>query len=287
MGTKYIKSPLNYTGGKYKALEHIMSKFPRSMNRFVDLFCGGLNVGINVRAGEILANDHLTPLIGMYQMFQTTDVEVLLERIKQRIRQYGLTKTNALGYVALRDEYNRTRRPLDLFVLTCFAFNYQLRFNAEHEFNTSFGKDRSSFGDSMEKRLVEFCKELQSKNIRFTALDFESFDFSVLEEGDMMYCDPPYLLTTGPYNDGKRGFKDWTQAEDKALFDVLDSLNGRGIRFALSNVFMHQGQRNDALMEWSRKYEVSYLNSTYANCSYHKKDRGADTVEVLVTNYSC
>ena len=34
----YIKSPMNYTGGKYKILEHIIPSFPKSINNFVDLF---------------------------------------------------------------------------------------------------------------------------------------------------------------------------------------------------------------------------------------------------------
>ena len=41
----YIKSPLNYTGGKYKLLPQIISSFPSECNTFVDLFTGGLNVG--------------------------------------------------------------------------------------------------------------------------------------------------------------------------------------------------------------------------------------------------
>lgn len=55
----YIKSPMNYTGGKYKILEHIIPSFPESINNFVDLFAGGLNVGINVQADTIYANDRL------------------------------------------------------------------------------------------------------------------------------------------------------------------------------------------------------------------------------------
>ena len=30
---------------------------------------------------------------------------------------------------------------------------------------------------------------------------------------------------------------------------------------------------------------VLYIGKTYANCSYHFKDRGTKTVEVLITNY--
>ena len=66
---------------------------------------------------------------------------------------------------------------------------------------------------------------------------------------------------------------------------LLDSLNSRGILFALSNVFAHKGQTNDALIEWSKQYTVDYIDKTYANCSYHFKDRETKTVEVLITNY--
>lgn len=43
-----IQSPLNYTGGKYKLLPQILPLFPGDIRVFVDLFCGGCNVGLNV-----------------------------------------------------------------------------------------------------------------------------------------------------------------------------------------------------------------------------------------------
>lgn len=36
-----IKSPLNYTGGKFKLLPQILPLFPNEINTFVDLFGGG------------------------------------------------------------------------------------------------------------------------------------------------------------------------------------------------------------------------------------------------------
>ena len=282
---EYIKSPMNYTGGKYKILQHIIPSFPEKMKNFVDLFAGGFNVGINVNAETIYANDQITYLIDLYRLFQNTDINILLSSIKERINEFGLSQTNLDGYNALRSEYNKTRGLLDLFVLTCYSFNHQIRFNSHHEFNTPFGKDRSSFNDSIEKNLISFCSMLHKKNIVFSTGDFRSFDFSLLQPGDVVYCDPPYLITTGSYNDGKRGFKDWTVEEDTALLALLDSLNSKGILFALSNVFAHKGQTNDALIEWSKQYTVDYIDKTYANCSYHFKDRNTKTVEVLITNY--
>ena len=247
--TGYIKSPMNYTGGKYKILEHIIPSFPKKIDNFVDLFAGGLNVGINVNANTIYANDQITYLIELYKMFQDTTTDELLKKIKERIETYSLSKTNAEGYNALRAEYNKSKSLLDLFVLTCFSFNHQIRFNSKHEFNTPFGKDRSSFNDSIERNLILFCNALHKKNIILSTGDFRDFDISKLSSGDVVYCDPPYLITTGSYNDGKRGFKDWTETEDADLLSLLDKLNDRGILFALSNVFAHKGQTNDALIE--------------------------------------
>ena len=54
---KYIKSPLNYIGGKYKLLPQLMKYFPTDINTFVDLFSGGFNVGINVKSNKNICND--------------------------------------------------------------------------------------------------------------------------------------------------------------------------------------------------------------------------------------
>lgn len=282
---EFIKSPLNYTGGKYKILEYIIPSFPLNIRNFVDLFAGGLNVGINVQADTIYVNDQITYLIDMFTYFRSSDLKVILDKIKARIAEYGLTDTNADGYLELRKEYNKSKNILDLFILTCFSFNHQIRFNSKHEFNTPFGKERSSYNSSIENNLIHFVQALHEKNIVFTNVDFTIFDFTVLAPGDLVYCDPPYLITTGSYNDGKRGFKDWTKVEEAQLLQLLDELNERGINFALSNVFYHKGNSNELLIEWSKKYNVYYIDKSYANCSYHFKDRNTKTVEVLVTNF--
>lgn len=49
-----IQSPLNYTGGKFKLLPQILPYFPEDINIFVDLFCGGCNVGVNIDANTMI-----------------------------------------------------------------------------------------------------------------------------------------------------------------------------------------------------------------------------------------
>lgn len=281
----YIKSPLNYTGGKYKILESVFQAFPRDIKTFVDVFAGGFNVGINVSAERIICNDQITYLIGLFQLFQKTEINDLLKEIKGIIEKYQLTQQNKEGYYALRVEYNKSRDIIKLFVLACYAFNHQIRFNNSHEFNSPFGRNRSSFNSNIEKNLTQFCQALQEKNIEFSNVDFLELDYSFLGENDLVYCDPPYLISTGNYNDGNRGFKDWKEKEEQELLGLLDKLDSKGIRFALSNVLYHKGMSNELLIEWSKKYKIHYIDKTYSNCNYQFKERNAVTVEVLVTNY--
>jgi D12 class N6 adenine-specific DNA methyltransferase len=39
----FRKSPLNYVGGKFKLLPQLTTLFPRALDVFIDLFCGGMH----------------------------------------------------------------------------------------------------------------------------------------------------------------------------------------------------------------------------------------------------
>jgi DNA adenine methylase len=257
--------------------------FPNNIKNFVDLFCGGLNVGINVSADTIYANDQISYVIDLYKYFQNTGTNELIEQIESRIAEYRLSNENKDSYIRFRDEYNRTRNIIDLFVLTCFSYNHQIRFNSKHEFNTSFGMRR--YNEKIRNNLINFCNALQSKNFIFSSVDFRSFDFSTMSSGDFIYCDPPYSISTASYNDGKRGFNGWSEKDDIDLFDILDSLSTKGILFALSDVTKHKGMTNDDLVKWAEKYNTFYIHTDYSGASYNLKDRYCDTQEVLITNY--
>ncbi len=281
----YIKSPLNYTGGKYKMLDNLFDLFPKEINTFVDVFAGGFNVGINADAKKIICNDHINYLIELFKYFEKTNTNTIIANIKKRIKDFNLTINNDEGYKRLRERYNANKNVVDFFVLVCYSFNHQIRFNNSYEFNTPFGRERSCYNDTIEKNLISFCDALQTKSIEFTNKDFNKLNFNELGEDDFVYCDPPYLITNGSYNDGKRGFKDWTEKEEQELLDLLDTLNRKKVKFALSNVFYHKGHLNNTLINWSRNYTVNYIDKNYNNCSYQLKDRNAKTVEVLITNY--
>ena len=73
--SKYLKSPFNYIGGKTKILNRLLEVFPNEISTFVEPFCGGYNVGLNVDAKEIIEieiNKYLIELI-QYIRVWTTD----------------------------------------------------------------------------------------------------------------------------------------------------------------------------------------------------------------------
>lgn len=277
-----IKSPMNYTGGKFKLLNQIIPLFPERINRFIDLFCGGCSVGLNVNANKIIFNDSLTQLIELYKKWQKDGSEKTNEYIENRIKEFSLSKTNSEGYIHLRSLYNTEKDIRDLFVLIAHSFNNQIRFNSKGEFNMPFGKNRSDYNNRMKSNLIEFINEISKEKYLFTNFSFDKVNLDKLSENDFIYCDPPYLITLATYSE-KDG---WNEKQENKLYSLLDEVNKRGIKFALSNVLENKGKENLILKEWSKKYNVHHLNMTYGNCSYHAKDKTKNTTdEVLITNY--
>ena len=280
---KYIKSPINYAGGKYRLLSRIVPMFPDKINTFVDLFGGAFNVGINVKADHIIYNDIINYLSELFEYWSNTDIEEINSYIDKTIIENNLSATNADSFLAFREKYNRTKDIRDLFILVCYSFNYQMRFNNKHQYNSSFGKEASTMNDSIRNNLNRFVEKLHSGDYIFCNKKFDEFDFSDFDSNDFVYCDPPYSIGTGVYQDGKRGFNGWSKEDDKKLFAILDELNERDVKFAMSNVFENKGLRNEELIEWSKKYRVHHYNMNYNGSNYQRKESKSD--EVLITNY--
>ncbi|WP_314315385.1 DNA adenine methylase [Negativicoccus succinicivorans] len=282
MSERYIKSPFNYIGNKHRLLAQILPLFPQHIDTFFDIFCGGLDVAVNVTANRKIANDINGFVIEILNMFKNTGSKELLQNIENVIRKFNLSKENKAAYYEFREYYNANKDPLLLYVLMCYSFNYQFRFNSNHDYNNPAGTNRSSFNESLKNRLASFREQLF--NIEFSNRNFKEFDFSQIRSTDFVYCDPPYRSSVGSYNDGKRGFEGWTVDDDLALFEKLDDLNTRGIKFALSNVFFNNGFVNKELQKWSKKYKVHLLTASYSNSNYQRNKQG-ETKEVLITNY--
>lgn len=301
---KPISSPLNYTGGKAKLLPQILPLFPSKINTFVDLMCGGGNVGVNVKANKHIYNDIDSNVVGLFKLFKETDYDVLIKDIDEHIDAFGLSETNKYGYDGYNcnssdgmAEYNKRFYPTlknffnsienkdnyyyeIFFTLIIFSFNNQIRYNSKGEFNLPVGK--RDFNNKMREKLKMFSDRLKQQNTVFMSIPFNQFEYD-FEENDFVYVDPPYLITTAAYNENGG----WTNKDETELLSYLDKLNEKGVKFALSNVLKHKGKTNTLLEEWVLKnnYLVHHLNKSYNNSNYHSKNTDKETDEVLITNY--
>ena len=302
-----IQSPLNYTGGKFKLLPQILPHFPNDINCFIDLFCGGGNVGINVPCSKVIFNDNNSLLRYVFGTFKNLDKETTFELIDNIIKKYGLSNTELYGYeryncnsadglasfnsekfLKLREDFNKLEECdynyyIMLYVLIVYAFNNQIRFNRKGEFNLPAGK--RDFNKKMRDKLSAFIDRLKSGDYRFESSDFRELPNEDWDEKTFVYADPPYLITCATYNEQDG----WNETLEKELLSYLDKLHERGIRFALSNVLKSKGKENKILIDWVNKnigkYRVIYLDYSYSNSNYHTKDRTSKTDEVLIVNY--
>lgn len=300
-----IQSPMNYIGGKYKLLKQIIPLFPKNINTFLDLFSGGGNVGVNVSAKQIILNDIDENLYGIYSTFQKYDKYYILSKIDSIISRFslsesskfgyeyyscqsdsGLQKYNKKGFNQLRDYFNSIKDKDDdyfilLYVLIVYSFNNQLRFNANGAFNLPVGK--RDFNSKMRMKLSLFIDRIKSSKFHFTNCDFRQYKLDDISKDTFVYADPPYLITCATYNE-KNG---WTEEDEKSLLEYLNALNGKGVKFALSNVLSNKGKKNTFLLDWvkTNNYKVIHLNYSYGNSNYQTKDKVSKPEEVLIVNY--
>ena len=275
-------SPLNYIGGKYDVLDFILPLFPKKINSFFDLFGGGSTVSLNACASKYIYNDINFFVVDLLKELKSTSFQAIYKHIEKTIKDIGLSKSNKEAYVKLRDRYNANnidkRNPLDLYLLICFGFEHQIRFNSSLEFNNPCGN--SGFNDEMLEKLVSYHIRSNEIDLHFFSKDYKQFE-STIKQGDFVYCDPPYLLTCGAYNDGKRGFNGWDVEQQTELFSFLDRLNSRGIKFALSYIMERDGTTNRELHNWIERNNYSLR----INPKITKRNR-QDRIEVLIINYS-
>lgn len=305
--TELKQSPLNYIGGKYKLLPQMQPILPKNIETFIDLFCGGCNVGININAKHYIYNDVNIKLIGLYNTFYTLPIDETFSIINKIIEKYKLSLTSEYGYEfyncnsndglssynkakynALKTDFNKTTEIneyyyLMLYVLIVYGFNHQIRFNKSGEYNLPVGK--RDFNTKIQKKLTEFIIRIKSQNPKFTSLDFRSIDISKFEKNDFVYIDPPYLITNASYNENGG----WTEKDELELLNFIDDLHKNNIRFALSNVIEHKGRINQLLVNWLKNnknnYIIHHLDFKYSNSNYQIKDRNTKSKEVLITNY--
>lgn len=293
---KYLESPIFYMGNKYKLLKQLIPLFPNECDVFLDLFGGSGVVSMNYQGKKkTIYNEFNDNIVNLVKIMVQNKPENLDIYFKQKIKQYNLEncsikatdRINKIGYERRKDNYNKLREDYnntinrdykDLFLLACYSINHLIRFNKNNQFNASSGAD--AYNEKNYKKICDMNN--QFKNIEILNKNCFDIDFSELNENDFVYCDPPYLNTEAVYNE-KRAFGGWNIDDDYKLFDILEKLNNKGIKWGLSNVFVNRGKENTHLIEWCNK---NNWNIYHLNRNYNPFSRGnSNNDEVYICNY--
>lgn len=295
------RSPLFYVGDKYKLIDELKTFFPQSIRFYVEPFVGGGSAFMNVEAQNYILNDIDTHVIQLHRLLcdNANNSDTFITDLFERANDYGLScsfrqddipdslklkypKTyfaefNREGYNQMRSDYNTSTRrdPKILYLLLIYGFNRMLRFNARSNFNIPVGN--VDFNQNVIDALNNYFEIVRQRNIQWSSLDFRQLLKRLnLNNDDLVYLDPPYLITFSEYN------KLWNTDTESDLLSILDQLNAKGIRFAISNVTHYKGRVNELFLFWAQKYNIHNVHSNYI--SYHDNTTKKFN-EVLVTNY--
>lgn len=276
-------------GSKRRLLNQILPLFPDNIHIFYDLFAGGGVVSLNTKAKHHVWNDLNKPLVDMFRDLST------LDEVQQfALYENSLEMLHREGFEGLRADYNQglyqgLDKSIVLYELIISSFNGLARFNKKNQYNMPWNSNKSRLTKKYYKgklRTLAAYIDTVKDGYTFTSKSYdEVIDLNSVSKNDFVYLDPPYTQTSAPYIDGSRNLG-WTIDDDKRLLEYLDSLNGLGIKFAMSNILSYRGKDNQILVDWLDQHKdikAIHLTMDYHASTYHTKPNKSD--EVLIVNY--
>lgn len=214
-----IPSLLKWTGGKRSQAARIAALAPPH-ERYVEPFLGGGAVLYHLAGDGAVAGDLYAPLIGFWKMVQAEPDALVADYADQWRR----LQDDLPGYFyAVRARFNLEKRPTDLNFLMRTCVNGIVRFSRQGDFNNSFHLSRRGMAPGSFARAVE-AWSARIQGVAFVVLDYRE-SLATARAGDFVYLDPPYAGNRQRYIGG---------VEEAALFEALDGLNRRDVRWALS-----------------------------------------------------
>ena len=214
------RSPLFYVGDKYKLVREIRTHFPAHINRLIEPFVGGGSVMMNVEADSFLLNDIDSYVIGLHRMLQgyIGHEQEFMDELYTIINQYGLSlslrsdvvpqdlkstypktyyaRYNKAGYLRMKADFisGGQQDMQRLYLLLIYGFNHMLRFNGKGQFNLPVGN--VDFNRNVHDALSDYFRLLSQKQVAWHNEDYRQFLSNTdYQEGDLVYLDPPYLIT--------------------------------------------------------------------------------------------
>jgi DNA adenine methylase len=178
---------LKWVGNKHRFAEKIVSMFPVDYNKYIEPFVGTGAVLATLSPPEAIAGDMLKPLIELMIILQSAP-EKLVESYKLNWELF--TNDRKAHYERIKGNYNKNPNPFDLLFISRTCYGGVMRFTKEGKISTPIGPHKPIPPTAFEERVIIWNSRV--KNTKFMHADYRE-TMSLVEEGDIIYCDPPYV----------------------------------------------------------------------------------------------
>jgi DNA adenine methylase len=296
-----IQKPfLKWVGGKTQMLNKLLSKVPKEMNNYHELFLGGGSVLLAVLSlqkqniikikEKIYAYDINSILINVFKNIQSKKDE-LYKHVDFYINEYDKINGDVINrkpkdiseaktskesyYYWLRNKFNTIDKSTvecsALFMVInklCFRGMYR---EGPNGFNVPFGNYKTTptvISKEDLNTISDLIKDVEFKQSSFTD------SIKNPKEGDFVYLDPPYAPENeksfvGYVNDG------FNLDMHKCLFDEIKNLSKINVRFVMSNA------KVDLVTECLKDFNSEDI---IARRAINSKNPASTTTEVFIYN---
>lgn len=283
---KVIVPPIKSQGIKTKLVPWIndlilQSGIDLGNATWIEPFFGTGVVGLNAPIkGNHIVGDSNPHLINLYNGIKDGNITQFNMRAYLEHESKMLETADENGYAYYREvknRFNREHSPFDFIFLSRAGFNGMMRFNKRGEWNIPFCKKPNRFAPAYVSKICNQIasaeKVIHKGNWQFLNQNFLD-TINMAQEGDIIYCDPPYF---GRYVDYYNG---WTEEDEETLYNALVNTPAH---FILSTWHHNEFRENDMMDRFWNHFNVMTQEHFYHGGG-HIENRHP-MVEALVYNF--
>lgn len=224
-----MKPFLKWAGNKYQIVERIKAILPAG-KRLIEPFVGSGALFLNTDYPEYLLADANPDLINLYCHLQQGGQDFI-----ESCRLYFTPQNNTADrFYELRECFNRTTTATEKAVLFVYlnkhCYNGLCRYNSKGGYNVPFGKYAKPYFPAEE--MIYFWQRSQQAKFRVSGF-VETMKLA--SEGDVLYCDPPYVPLSATANFTSYSADPFGEAQQLKLAAMAEELAGRNIPVVISN----------------------------------------------------
>lgn len=278
-----LKPYIKYPGGKTKLLKTIWSKFPKTIDIYLEPFFGGGSVFFYLlpRIKKAYISDISADIIDSLEVIRDNPEELM-----SSLGNHSNTKDYFYQIRAFdrekdyRNKYSKIELVSRFIYLNKTCFNGLYRVNSKGEFNTSYGKYKNpKFFDK--DNILKISKVLNEKDINIQCASFQNRIDDIWKdirekENVFAYFDPPYIPYSATANFTQYYKDGFNYSDHKLLQYYCNMLNDYKIKFMQSN------STNEIVLKLYSKYQMEYVNTVHCISASSIRPQ---IKELLITNY--